>query len=119
MSIQTYLDQKCEELSLKWLTVVSGKGLTMCSSGIDEQFDLAALLPEWMDTGHKLAQAAQMDGMGLVCLLPRSGDFLLLMRDFVYHDEPMFILMATPKIPQKSAKVMNEICQFLQDNLVG
>lgn len=118
MSIQQYLDQKCVELNLKWLTVVSGEGLTMCSSGIDEQFELAALLPEWMDTGRKLAASAQMEhGMGLACLVPRSGDFLLLVRDFSLHNERMFLLIATPKIPPKAAKVMAEIGKYLEENL--
>ncbi len=117
LTIQQYLDQQCAELNLKWLTVVSGEGLTMCGSGIDEQFELAALLPDWMDTGHKLAHSAQMEhGMGLACLVPRSGDFLLLVRDFTINDERMFLLIATPKIPPKAAKVMAEIGQYLQDN---
>ncbi|MDX8383967.1 MAG: hypothetical protein R8M45_07790 [Ghiorsea sp.] len=118
MVIQDCLDNYCTELNLRWLTVVNSEGLTVCSSGIDERFELAALLPEWMDTSHKLATAASMEqGMGLICLVPKAGGYLLLMRDFEVKHQRMFLLMATPKIPPKSAKTLDEICQTLRNAL--
>ncbi len=111
MSIQDYLNKQREALQLKWLTVIGADGLTICSSGIDEQFELAALLPDWMDTSHDLAKAAKLEnGMGLICLVPKSGGYLLLMRDFQARGERVFLLVATPKIPAKAVQVVRNIC---------
>lgn len=118
MSLQDYLNEQCESLGVKWLTVIGADGLTICSSGIDEQFELAALLPDWMDTSHKLAKAAKLEnGMGLMCLVPKSGGYLLLMRDFEVRGERMFILVATPKIPAKAADTIKGMCNQVESLL--
>jgi len=118
MALQDYLSEQCDSLGLKWLMVIGADGLTVCSSGIDEQFELAALLPDWMDTSHNLAKAAHLEnGMGLICLVPKSGGYLLLMKDFEVRGERMFILLATPKIPAKAVRVVKEICSHVASAL--
>jgi len=116
--LQDYLNEQKEIFQFKWVTVIGSDGLTICSSGIDEQFELAALLPNWMDTSHNLAKAAHLEnGMGLICLVPKSGGYLLLMRDFKVRDERMFILVATPKIPARAAHVVKSICDEVAKSL--
>jgi len=118
MNIQQYLNQQCTKHNLKWLVVVNAEGLTVCGSGVEEQFELAAMLPGWLDTSHSIAKAAKLEkGMGLICLVPRSGSFLLLTRDFEVKGERLFLLMAAPKIPQSAVKTLEGICQALKDNL--
>ncbi|PCI45497.1 MAG: hypothetical protein COB41_01355 [Proteobacteria bacterium] len=118
MLLQEYLNKQRETFDFKWLTVVNAEGLTVCDSGIDEQFELAALLPDWMDTSHQLAKAAKLEnGMGLICLVPKSGGYLLLMRDFEVHGERIFLLIATPKIPAKAASVVKAICNAVEKSL--
>ena len=120
MLLQDYLNAQRESLQFKWLTVVNAEGLTVCDSGIEEQFELAALLPDWMDTSHQLAKAAKLEnGMGLICLVPKSGGYLLLMQDFLVQGERMFVLVATPKIPAKAATVVKNICDEVLKSLVG
>ncbi len=120
MLLQEYLNTQRESFQFKWLTVVNAEGLTVCDSGIEEQFELAALLPDWMDTSHQLAKAAKLEnGMGLICLVPKSGGYLLLMRDFLVRDERMFVLVATPKIPAKAAAVVKKICNDVVKSLMG
>lgn len=118
MLLQDYLSEQRETFHFKWITVVNTEGLTVCDSGIYEQFELAALLPNWMDTSHQLAKAAKLEsGMGLICLVPKSGGYLLLMRDFEVRGERMFLLIATPKIPAKAAGVVKTICDEITNLL--
>ena len=119
MALQKYLDEQCEIFQFKWVTVISSDGLTICSSGIDESFDLAALLPHWMKTSHELARATKLEqGMGLICLVPESGSHLLLMKDFELTGERILILIAAPKMPKKAAKTVKKICVEIEKLLV-
>ena len=94
--------------------MISSEGLSLCQSGIDEQFELSALLPSWVQSGHDIAQAAHLEhGMGLVCLLPKKGSHALLIQDFIHNEQQFIVLIATAKIPPKTSFVLKVICDDL------
>ena len=119
---QDAMESKLEEIlnSLRtqhgftWVSLISSEGLSLCQSGIDEQFELSALLPSWVKSGHDIAQAAQLEhGMGFVCLVPKQGSHALLIQDFVHNEHQFIVLIATAKLPQKTSIVLKGICDDL------
>jgi len=97
-----------------WMALISSEGLSLCQSGIDEQFELSALLPSWVKSGHDIAQAAQLEhGMGFVCLVPKQGSHAFLIQDFVHNEQQFIVLIATAKLPQRTSIVLKDMCDEL------
>ena len=112
--LEQFLNGLRSEHGFTWMSVISSEGLSLNQSGIDEQFELSALLPSWMQSGHDIARAADLEyGMGFVCLIPKQGSHALLIQDFMHNDEQLIVLIATAKLPSRPALVLREICNDL------
>lgn len=93
------------------MMVANHEGLAICQSGTDEQFELPALLPGWVRNGQEIARAAHLEaGMGLICLVPNSGQYLLLVRGFEVAGNDYILMIATPKLPPKTTRAVDALC---------
>lgn len=111
MSVQDSLDRLKDEHGFTWMMVANHEGLAICQSGTDEQFELPALLPGWVQNGQDIAKAAHLEaGMGLICLVPNEGKYLLLVRGFEARGSGYILMIATPKLPAKTTHAMDALC---------
>lgn len=118
MKLEEYLAQLCEDYGFAWISITNHEGLALSQYGIDEPFELAALLPDWVSNGDQIASAAKMDsGMGLICLVPKRGAHALLLRSFISGDSEYILFIATRKMPPKAVSTLSEICNKLCDYL--
>lgn len=100
------------------MMLIGSDGLALSQSGIAEEFEISALLPSWVTSGYDIAHAAHLEhGMGFICLVPKRGEHLLLIRDFVHNGSQFIVLIATPKLPKGTAGVLKGICSELSDRL--
>ena len=112
--LEQSLNSLRSQYGFSWMALISSEGLSLSQSGIDEQFELSALLPSWVQSGHDIAQAAQLQyGMGFVCLVPKQGSHALLIQDFEHHEHQFIVLIATAKLPKKTTTVLKDICNDL------
>jgi|GEM_PF-6788279 len=119
VGIQECMDHMLVEHDFVWISLIGEDGMALCQAGIDEQFELAARLPTWVQSGHDIARAARMEsGMGLLCLVPRQGSHALLMRDFSVERRGSFILLiATKRMPPRTATVLQDLCDRMVEFL--
>lgn len=111
MTVKESLDRLKDENGFTWMMVANHEGLAICQSGTDEQFELPALLPGWVQNGQDIARAAHLEaGMGLICLVPNEGKYLLLVRGFVANGNDYILMIATPKLPPKTTRAMDDLC---------
>jgi len=116
--LEKILNTQRAKYGFTWMSLISYEGLSLCQAGIDEPFEVSALLPFWISNGYDIARAAHLEhGMGFICLVPKRGEHLLLIQDFVHNEQQFIVLIATPKLPKGTAGVLKEICSELSNLL--
>jgi hypothetical protein len=118
VSLKERLKELLGEHGFSWIEVVNSEGLSLCEAGADELPELAARLPSFIESGDKIAKAAQLgDGMGFMLLIPKKGAYALLMRSFEVRQDSFMLVVGTAKLPSKPSQVLEGVCadvaQFL------
>lgn len=111
MSLKKRLDELRSEFGFSWVEVVNGEGLSICEVGSEELPELAARLPDFIETGDEIAKAAKLgQGMRFMLLIPKKGAYALLMRSFEVRQESFVLVVGTTRLPSKPSMVLEGIC---------
>lgn len=111
VSLKERLDEFRNEYGFSWIEVVNAEGLSLCEAGSEELPELAARLPDFINTGDEIAKAAKLGhGMRFMLLIPKKGAYALLMRSFEVRQESFVLVVGTAKLPSKPSMVLEEIC---------
>lgn len=114
MSLKERLDELRRDHGFSWVEVVNGEGLSLCEAGSEELPELAARLPEFIESGDEIAKAARLGhGMRFMLLIPKKGAYALLMRSFEVRHESFVLVVGTTKLPPRPSLVLEEICSEL------
>jgi len=111
MSLKKRLEAMLVEHGFLWIVIASSEGLSLCEAGAEELPELAARLPDFLNSGDRIAKAAELGhGMGFMLLMPKRGAYALLMRNFEVRDDNFMLVVGTAKLPSKPKQVLDGIC---------
>ncbi len=111
LKVEQFLEETRRTNDFVWMSIINTEGLAVCQSGTAEQFELAALLPEWVRRGEQIANASGMEaGLGIVCIVPKGGPHALLLRGFDAGESHFILLVATVRVPSKAAQLLSDVC---------
>lgn len=118
MSLKELLNTVLTRHEFAWIEVVNNEGLSIAEAGAEELQELAARLPPFLESGDRIARAAQLGhDMGFILLVPKKGVQALLMRTFEVRDQSFTLVAGTEKLPSKPKQTLESICQDISGYL--